>query len=82
MLIKNSERHGASTADAMERIRAAVQGIPGAVVTVDKEQGGPPLPKPVVIDITGDNLDSLVATSERLKRFIKAKQVPGVEELR
>ncbi len=77
-----SERHGASTADAMERIRAAVQGIPGAVVTVDKEQGGPPLPKPVVIDITGDNLDSLVATSERLKRFIKAKQVPGVEELR
>jgi multidrug efflux pump subunit AcrB len=77
-----SERHGISSAEYMERIRRAVQGIPGAVVTVDKEQGGPPLPKPIVIDITGDNLDSLIATSERVKRFIKSKQIPGVEELR
>jgi multidrug efflux pump subunit AcrB len=77
-----AQRHGVSTAEYMERIRKAVSGIPGAVVTVDKEQGGPPLPKPIVIDITGDNLDSLIATSERLKRFIKVKQVPGVEELR
>ncbi len=77
-----SERHGISSANCMERIRASVQGIPGAVVTVDKEQGGPPLPKPVVVDITGDNLDSLIATSERLKRYIKTKQIPGLEELR
>lgn len=77
-----SQRHGISSAEYMERIRRAVQGIPGAVVTVDKEQGGPPLPKPIVIDITGDNLDSLIATSERLKRFIQSKQIPGVEELR
>jgi len=77
-----SERKGISSAVYMEKIRAAVQGIPGAVVTVDKESGGPPLPKPIVIDITGDNLDSLIATSERLKKFIKNKQVPGVEELR
>lgn len=77
-----AERQGQSTADYMERIRKAVQGIPGAVVTVDKESSGPPLPKPIVIDITGDNLDSLIATSERLKRFLAAKQIPGVEELR
>lgn len=77
-----SERQGESTAEYMEKIRKAVQGIPGAVVTVDKESSGPPLPKPVVIDITGDNLDSLITTSERLKRFLAAKQIPGVEELR
>lgn len=77
-----SERKGVSSAEAMERIRSAVKGIPGAVVTVDKEQGGPPVPKPIVIDITGENLDSLIATSERLKRFLVAKQIPGVEELR
>jgi multidrug efflux pump subunit AcrB len=77
-----SERHGVSSADYMERIRRVVNGIPGAVVTVDKEQGGPPLAKPIVIDITGDNLDSLIVTSEKLKRFIKSKQIPGVEELR
>lgn len=77
-----SKRKGVSSADYMEKIRAAVKGIPGAVVTVDKEQGGPPTAKPILIDITGDNLDSLIATSERMRRFIAAKQIPGVEELR
>jgi multidrug efflux pump subunit AcrB len=77
-----SQRKGVSSAEYMERIRSAVKGIPGAVVTVDKEQGGPPVPKPIVIDITGDNLDTLIATSDRMKRFIAQKQIPGVEELR
>ncbi|RYD59577.1 MAG: efflux RND transporter permease subunit [Sphingobacteriales bacterium] len=76
------ERHGKSTTELMERIREAVKGIPGAEVTVDKESAGPPLPKPVVIELTGDNLDSLVVTSEKLKRYLDGKQIPGVEELR
>lgn len=80
--VKFSERNGESTVKYMERIREAVKGVPGAEVTVDKEQGGPPLPKPIVIDITGDNLDSLVATSERLKRYLEKKNIAGVEELR
>lgn len=80
--VEFAKRHGKSTSEYMERIRAAVQDVPGAEVTVDKESGGPPLPKPIVIDITGDNLDSLISTSERLKRFLEAKQIAGVEELR
>ena len=77
-----AERHGVSSADYLQKIREAVREYPGAEITVDKEGGGPPLPKPVVIEITGENLDTLVSTAERLKRFLKAKQVPGVEELR
>jgi multidrug efflux pump subunit AcrB len=80
--VEYAERHGESTWDYMEKIRKAVKGVPGAEVTVDKEQGGPPLPKPIVVEITGDDLDTLVATSERLKRFLDKKQIPGVEELR
>ncbi|HRO42372.1 MAG TPA: efflux RND transporter permease subunit [Flavipsychrobacter sp.] len=80
--VKFSERKGESTVRYMERIRDAVRGVPGAEVTVDKEQGGPPLPKPIVVDITGDNLDSLVATSESLKRYLEKKNIAGVEELR
>jgi multidrug efflux pump subunit AcrB len=80
--VKFEDRHGESTTEYMERIREAVRGVPGAEVTVDKESGGPPLPKPIVVEITGDNLDSLVATSERLKSFLEKKQIPGVEELR
>ena len=77
-----SKRHGISTVEQMEKIRAAIQGVPGAEVTVDKESSGPPLAKPIVIEITGDNLDTLVSTSEKLKRYLDSKQIPGVEQLR
>src|SRR5690606_12784452 len=80
--VKFSERKGESTVKYMERIREAVRGVPGAEVTVDKEQGGHPLPKPIVIEITGDDLDSLVKTSEDIKRYLERKNIPGVEELR
>src|SRR5690606_16441937 len=80
--VKFEERHGESTYDYLEKIRNAVKDVPGAEVTVDKESSGPPLPKPIVINITGDNLDSLVSTSERLKRFIESKKIDGIEELR
>jgi len=77
-----SKRHGISTSTLMEKIRSAIQGVPGAEVTVDKESNGPPLAKPIVIEMVGDNLDSLVSTSERLKRYLDEKQIAGVEELR
>lgn len=80
--VKFSERNGESTTKYMERVRDAVKSIPGAEVTVDKEQGGPPLPKPIVIEITGDDLDSLYVTSERMKRYLESKRIDGVEELR
>lgn len=77
-----SERKGISTLQLLEDVRKAVQGVPGAEVTVDKESSGPPLPKPIVIDIVGDNLDSLISTSENVKRFLEKKQIAGIEELR
>jgi len=80
--VEFSERHGQSTTKILSDIRDAVKGYQGAEITVDKEGGGPPLPKPVVIEITGENLDTLVATADRMKKYLAAKQVPGVEELR
>ncbi len=80
--VEFAKRGGRSSAGVMERIRSAVRGVPGAQVTVDKESAGPPLPKPIVIEITGDDLDTLVATSARLKRFLDSRSIAGVEELR
>lgn len=80
--VEFAKRNGVSTTEYLEKIREAVKGVPGAVVTVDKEQGGPPLPKPIVVDIVGDDLDSLIAISERLKVYLDKKRIPGVEELR
>lgn len=80
--VEFSERHDANTTEVMQKIRQAVKGIPGAEVTVDKESNGPPLPKPIVVEITGENLDSLVVASQRLEKYLSDKQIPGVEELR
>ncbi len=80
--VEYAKRNGVSTREYLTKIREAVKGIPGAVVTVDQESGGPPLPKPIVVDITGDNLDSLIAVSERLNKYLADKRIAGVEELR
>jgi len=80
--VEFSERHHVNTTKILEKIREAVKGIPGAEVTVDKESNGPPLPKPVVVEITGENIDSLVAYSQRLQKYLTDKQIPGVEQLR
>ncbi|MEZ5017453.1 MAG: efflux RND transporter permease subunit [Flavipsychrobacter sp.] len=76
-----SERDGQSTTVYLQKIREAVQAVPGAQVVVDQEGGGPPVSKPVVIDIKGDNLDSLIVTSERLKKYLDDKRIAGVEKL-
>lgn len=76
------KRKGERTINYLDKIRKAVKGIPGAEITVAQEQGGPPTAKPISIEITGDNLDSIAVTSDRLKKFLDNKQIAGVEELK
>jgi multidrug efflux pump len=80
--VEFGKRNGVNTADYLDKIRNAVKGIPGAEISVAQEQGGPPTAKPISIEITGDNLDSIVSTSERLKKYLVSKNIAGVEELK
>jgi multidrug efflux pump len=80
--VQYDKRNGISTQKYLDEIREAVKGIPGAEITVDKEASGPPLPKPIVIEITGDNLDSLISTSQGMIRYIESRHIGGIEELR
>ncbi|HEX4887479.1 MAG TPA: efflux RND transporter permease subunit, partial [Luteibaculaceae bacterium] len=52
-----AERNGASTRDILDSIRAAIKAIPGAEITVEQEQGGPPTGKPINIEIAGDDFE-------------------------
>ncbi len=80
--VPSKDRGELSTVDAMNDIREAVQGIPGTQVVVDREQSGPPQGKPVDIQLTGDNVDTLAQLSENLIAFIKSKNIAGIEELK
>lgn len=80
--IEYGKRGGKSTKDYVEKIRNAIKGIPGAEITVAQEQGGPPVGKPINIEVTGDNYEDIIATSTSLKRYLDSLNIPGVEELR
>ncbi|MEP7265677.1 MAG: efflux RND transporter permease subunit, partial [Bacteroidota bacterium] len=80
--VEFGKRDGKSTLIYLDKLRKALKGIPGAEITVAQEQGGPPVGKPVSIEITGDNIEDLIATSKSLKKHLDAKRISGVEELR
>jgi multidrug efflux pump subunit AcrB len=80
--VKFAERNGESTAIYLEKIREAVKGLPGVEISVDQEQNGPPVAKPINIEISGENFEELIATSIDLKRYLDSMAVDGVEELK
>ena len=75
-------RDGVNTSEYLDKIRNEVKDIPGAEITVAQEQGGPPTAKPISIEVTGEELDSLVKASEQLKSYLAGKQIAGIEELK
>ncbi len=77
-----SERTGPPTSSYMNRIREVVAGIPGAEISVDKEQGGPPQAKAIAIEVSGDDYGTLAKISKKVEHFVDSVNVPGVEDLR
>jgi multidrug efflux pump len=75
-------RKGQSTGAYMNEMREALKDIPGAEIVVDKTKMGPPTGKPINIEIAGDDLMKLAATSDRFKRFVDSLQIGGIEELK
>lgn len=80
--VEYSKRNGQSTRVYLDKIRSSVKGIAGAEITVAQEQGGPPVGKPIAIEITGDDYEQLISTSKSVKRYLDSLQIAGVEELK
>jgi multidrug efflux pump len=80
--VQFSNRHGESTSKYLEALQNLKWNIPGADITVSKEQAGPPVPKPICIEVRGDDFDELVKNANRLKLFIDAQKIDGVENLK
>ena len=80
--VEFANRHGVSTKPYLDKIRAAMTGIPGAEISVDQESGGPPTDPPINIEVASEDFDNLVKTAVNLKNYLDSIQVPGVEELK
>lgn len=75
-------REGLSTTEAMEKVRSEVGGYPGVTVTVEKNADGPPTGKAITIELTGDNLEKLIAEADKMKNFINESGIGGIEKLK
>ncbi|MCO5947571.1 efflux RND transporter permease subunit [Mucilaginibacter flavidus] len=79
--VEFGKREGKDTKKVLANIRASVQGVPGVKISVSQEASGPPVQKDISIEIIGDNLDSLVKTSDRLKNYLAKQNIAGIEGL-
>ena len=76
------EREGESTSKYLQELQALDWGIAGADIVVNKEQSGPPTPKPISIEIIGEDFKDLNANSDGLKKFISDSKIEGVVSLK
>ncbi len=79
--VEFGKRNGKDTKAILKNIRSAVQGYPGAQISVAQESSGPPVQKDISIEIVGDNLDTLIKTSNRLKAYLAKQNIAGIENL-
>ncbi|MBT8196832.1 MAG: efflux RND transporter permease subunit [Bacteroidia bacterium] len=74
-------RDGVSTSDVMKSLSAKIKKKPGVKITVEKDNAGPPVGKPVNIEFVGEDLDKLIAYTEEAKKIIEEANIKGIEQL-
>ncbi len=76
------KRGDVSTNAVMEEIRLLTSKIPGVLITINKEENGPPVGKPINIEIIGEEYDQLISISENIRKRIDEANVQGLQELK
>jgi multidrug efflux pump len=79
--VEFEQRHGKRTKPYLDAVREAVKGIPGAEVSVNQEDGGPPTDPPVNVEIIGDNFNSIARVAMDLRNYLDTNKVEGIEHL-
>jgi multidrug efflux pump len=75
-------RNGKSTSKILNAIRNNIKNIPGTSISVEQEQMGPPTGRDIQMELSGDNFDSLIAISARVKDIITASGIQGIDQLK
>src|SRR6185437_2676820 len=64
--VEFEKRHGIATNDYLKKLQDIKWDLPGADITVNKEQAGPPTAKPISIEVSGDDFDDLVSNKPEI----------------
>ncbi len=76
------QRKGVSSSNAMRVISEGLANMPGVTITVAKDRNGPPVGKPINIEVIGEDYDKLIVLSDDIRNYLDKLKVPGVEELK
>ena len=74
-------RLGRMTVDTLQKSFREL-GIAGAEISVEKESNGPPVGKPINIEISGDDFAVMKDLTAELKLVIDKEGIPGIAELK
>ena len=80
--VKFNERNGIHTDDVLMDIRNLLKDFPGVNITVDRPADGPPTGAPINIEVTGEDYDLLIETSDKLRKHIVNANILGIEDLK
>lgn len=76
-------REGADSQDLLKKVQEDLKDIyPGVAISVEKDAAGPPAGYPINVELEGEDYSELIATAERMRDFINAKNIQGIDELK
>ncbi|MGA8853628.1 MAG: efflux RND transporter permease subunit, partial [Christiangramia sp.] len=76
-------RRGKDSEVLRQKVQEALDGIyPGVLISVEKDQNGPPAGAPINIELEGEDYNELIATAEEMRKFINSKNIPAIDELK
>lgn len=76
-------RRGEDSETLRLKVQDALRGVyPGVSISVEKDAAGPPVGYPINIEVSGKDYTELIDVAERIRNFINAQNVPGIEELK
>ena len=76
------DRKDVASSDIMNTVRELLKGNPGVSVVVGKDESGPPMGKPINIEVSGEDYGLIIDEAEKMLGFLNNKNVAGVEELK
>lgn len=80
---KYADRQDPHTSKWLDSIRHEFKnGVAGAQVSVEKERNGPPVGKPITIEITGDDFKVLADLQDKVLNNISKANIKGIDELK
>ncbi len=76
------DRGGINTSEVMAKMADAfVNRYPGVRISLEKDDMGPPVGKPINLEIYGDDFDVLASLADSIKLLVAQQNIPGIEGL-